>query len=193
MKTDYLATYISRIHRALDEMIVKTENQSPIPVADAWRELLALTGATCAAGGRLVFCGNGASAAMASHLALDWMKNGGVPAICFNDAASLTAFANDDGLDEMFAGPLRKLCSAKDLLVAISSSGNSPNVVRTVEAARDCGMKIITFTGRSPDNKVASLGTLNFHIPAQTYGMIECAHQILLHAWLDDSMNIIPE
>ena len=88
-------------------------------------------------GGQLYLVGNGASAAMASHIAADACKNGGLRAQAFNDAALLTATGNDLAFDQVFALPLDRLARAGDLLIAISSSGDSPNIVRALEAARD--------------------------------------------------------
>jgi len=80
-----------------------------------------------------------------------------------------------------------------DMLTAISSSGNSPNVVAAVEQARDMGLEIVTITGLKPDNKARAMGDLNFYIPASTYGLVEASHQTLLHGWLDLYMEAHPE
>jgi D-sedoheptulose 7-phosphate isomerase len=77
-----------------------------------------------------------------------------------------------------------------DLLATVSSSGNSPNVVNAIAAARKQGLKVITFSGMKPDNKSRRAGDLNFYVPASTYGIVECSHQVLLHAWLDCFMNV---
>ena len=157
---------------------------------EALEELCALTEAMKANGGRIFFCGNGASAAFASHMTLDWSKNGGVPAISLNDPVQLTALGNDLGYDQVFAAALRWHGKPEDLVVVISSSGSSPNVVKAIGAAREIGMKVLTFTGLKPDNASRQLGDLNYYVPAKTYGVVECAHQLLLHAWLDASLGL---
>ncbi len=134
--------------------------------------------------------GNGASAAFANHMALDWTKNGGVPTHSFSDSALLTAMGNDLGYEEVFCAPLSWYARSGDLLVTISSSGNSKNIIRTIETARGKGMGVVTFSGLKPDNSSRQLGDLNFYIPAKTYGVVECAHQVLLHIWLDRFMGI---
>lgn len=140
--------------------------------------------------GRLLFCGNGASAAFASHMSLDWSKNGGIAAICMNDGVQLTALGNDLGYDEVFSTPLRWHGRPNDVLVAISSSGNSPNVLKAIDVAREIEMKVVTFTGLKPDNACRRAGDVNVFVPAKTYGMVECAHQLLLHMWLDCAMGV---
>ena len=187
---DYYRRYMAVFGRLMDDTEATTAGGAPVSQEEALQGLCALTNEMKADGGRLFFCGNGASAAFASHMTLDWSKNGGVPAIALNDPAQLTALGNDLGYDEVFAAPVRWHGKAGDLLVVISSSGNSPNVVRAIEAARDIGMMVATFTGLKPDNESRKRGDLNFFVPAKTYGIVECAHQLLLHAWLDCSLGL---
>jgi D-sedoheptulose 7-phosphate isomerase len=154
---------------------------------DRWR---ALTQGVHAAGRGHFFIGNGASATMASHLALDCAKNAGLRALAFNDSASLTALGNDLGYDQTFAAPLRWHGQAGDLLIAITSSGRSPNILAAIPVARERGMHVITLTGLHADNPARRLGNVNFFVPGHTYGVVECLHQVLLHCWLDDYMGL---
>jgi D-sedoheptulose 7-phosphate isomerase len=142
------------------------------------------------AGRQQYLVGNGASAAFSNHMALDWTKNGGVPTQSFANAALLTAMGNDLGFDEAFSAPLGWYGKRGDLLVTISSSGNSANILNAIEMARSKEMPVVTLSGLKPDNKSRQLGDLNFYIPAKTYGIVECAHQVLLHLWLDKYMGI---
>lgn len=141
-------------------------------------------------GKKQCFTGNGASAAFANHMALDWSKNGRVPSHSFSDSATLTALGNDLSYEDAFATALGWYFGKGDLLVTISSSGNSPNIVKTIAKARELGMKVVTLSGLKPDNQSRRLGDLNLYIPAKTYGMVECAHQVLLHVWLDRFMGV---
>jgi D-sedoheptulose 7-phosphate isomerase len=143
-----------------------------------------------AARGTMHFAGNGASACMASHMALDWTKNAGVRALAYNDLAYLTAIGNDLGYDQSFAQPVSWFAEPGDLLVTISSSGNSPNVLKAIAAAREKRIPVVTFSGLKPDNASRRAGDLNLYVPGWTYGLIECAHQVLLHAWLDAFMEV---
>lgn len=186
---DYFALYQKSIHEALARTVATTASG----IIDSTAGLDAL----CAES-HLVrnndrsqfFAGNGASAAFGGHMALDWSKNGGVRSLALTDPPLLSATANDLGAEEMFAGPISWLGREGDLLVSISSSGNSPNVVRAIEAARERKMRVVTFSGLKPDNRSRALGDVNFYVPAKTYGIVECVHQIVLHAWLDRFMDV---
>ncbi len=98
-------------------------------------------------GAKVMFVGNGGSAAIASHMAIDFTRNGGVTAMAFNDAAALTCFGNDFGYEQVFARQVTLQARSGDLLVAISSSGASPNIIRAVEAARDADCLVLTLSG----------------------------------------------
>jgi len=156
-----------------------------IPQNDGFERLLSLTRQVQQRDRTIIFSGNGASAAMASHMALDFSKNGRVRAQAFNDAAGLTALANDLGYQHVFDQPIRWHGRPGDLLVVISSSGRSANVINAIDVARDLDIGVITFTGLSADNPARSAGDLNFYVDGSAYGMVECVHQVLLHAWLD--------
>lgn len=135
---------------------------------------------------RTVFLvGNGASASMASHFAADLSKNARVHTEVFTDLAQLTAIANDIGYDEVFSVPLRFHMKQGDMLVAISSSGRSPNVLRAVEAAHAMGGLAVTLSAMDADNPLRLRGDLNFHVAATDYGMAETAHAAVLHHWMD--------
>ncbi|ADU62984.1 MAG: SIS domain-containing protein [Pseudodesulfovibrio sp.] len=134
---------------------------------------------------RVYFVGNGASASMASHFSADLGKMAGVPTEVFTDCALITATGNDMGYDQTFAYPLGQRMVPGEILVAISSSGNSPNAVAAVRMAGRLSGRTVTFTAMSPDNAMRSLGDLNFYLPAQTYGMAECGHGIALHHLVD--------
>ena len=133
----------------------------------------------------MYFIGNGASAMMASHMAADASKNGGFRSLAFNDPAFITAISNDISYEESFAIPLKRFADHGDVLAAISSSGNSHNIIRAIETARELEIRIITLSGMKPDNRSRQLGDTNFYIPADTYGIVEVSHQVLLHCWLD--------
>lgn len=136
------------------------------------------------------FCGNGASAAFASHMALDWSKNAGVRSLAFNDSSLLTALGNDVSIEAIFARSLRMYASQRDLLISISSSGNSPNILKAIEEARAMNMSVVTMSGLSPDNQSRMMGDVNIYVSAKTYGIVESAHQVLLHAWLDRFLSL---
>lgn len=141
--------------------------------------------ATHAAGNKLMFVGNGGSAAIASHMAIDYSKNGGLRALAFNDGASLTCLSNDLGYDQVFAKQIALHGRAGDLLVAISSSGRSANILEAVAAARAQDCRVLTLSGFAPDNPLRSRGDVNLYVESGEYGFVELTHLALCHCVLD--------
>jgi D-sedoheptulose 7-phosphate isomerase len=136
-------------------------------------------------GGKLIFAGNGASAAIASHCALDFTNQARVRAVSFNDPSLITAFANDYGYEYWVAKAIGFYAEPQDIVVLISSSGKSPNMINAARYAKEKGMKIITFTGFSIDNPLKQLGDLNFWVDSKAYNIVECTHMIWLTAVID--------
>jgi D-sedoheptulose 7-phosphate isomerase len=144
---------------------------------------------TCQARGRVVFVvGNGGSAATASHFACDLSKGtrrDGPPTFhvvsLTDNVPLLTAWANDSGYDRVFSEQLTALARPGDLLVAISASGNSPNVVAAVDAARSCGMSVVSLSGRS-GGRLAHLVDVLVNVPSDTIEVVEDAHLIVAHS-----------
>jgi D-sedoheptulose 7-phosphate isomerase len=182
--------YLAAASAGLAELTVTGADGQPLSAADGFARWVQVTQQGHTGRQHLYLIGNGASAMMASHFAADACKNAGLSAMAFNDAALLTATGNDVAFEEIFALPLRRVARAGDLLIAISSSGNSPNILRAIEAARSMSMYIVTLTGMCADNRARALGDLNFHVPSPRYGWVECAHQLVLHYWLDQFLNL---
>jgi D-sedoheptulose 7-phosphate isomerase len=139
-------------------------------------------------GGKIIFAGNGGSAAIASHMATDWSKNGGMRAWAMNDGSMLTCLANDYGYEHVFAKQIEFHGRQGDLLVAISSSGRSPNILAAVRVARRLGCTVLTMSGFQPDNPLRSTGDMNLYLASQAYGYVEVGHLALCHAIVDYSM-----
>ena len=139
--------------------------------------------------GKVMFVGNGGSAGIAGHLAIDFAKNGGVRAVTFNDASSLTCLGNDLGYDQVFAKQVQMQGFSGDVLIAISSSGGSKNILNAAHAAADMNCDVITFSGFKPDNALRRLGAVNFYVDSGVYGFVETGHQAILHAILDTAMG----
>lgn len=134
---------------------------------------------------RIFFIGNGGSNSICSHMMEDYAKIAGFPTFSFSDAALITCFANDYGYERAIAEWLKIHFQPSDLLVAISSSGKSPNILNATEVAKERGGKIITLSGFSKQNPLHQKGDINFHIGIENYGVVECYHQIILHVILD--------
>jgi D-sedoheptulose 7-phosphate isomerase len=132
------------------------------------------------------FVGNGGSAAIASHMAADWMKNGNMKAMCFNDGAALTCLGNDLGYERTFSVPVHRFGTSGDVLFAISSSGQSQNIIEAASTARKLNMCVVTLTGFKASNPVRLIGSFNFYVPSNKYGVVEISHLAILHSLLDE-------
>lgn len=137
------------------------------------------------AGKQVFFIGNGGSAAIASHMTADFMKNGGMKTYSLYDNSVTTCMGNDYGYESIFSRPLEFLADEKDLLVAISSSGNSQNIVNAIEVARKRGCIVVTLSGFQKDNAIRRMGDYNLHVPACHYGMVESIHNMILQQIVD--------
>ncbi|MFM9058909.1 MAG: SIS domain-containing protein [Planctomycetaceae bacterium] len=129
--------------------------------------------------------GNGASASMASHFAADLAKNGRLHTQVFSDLSLITAISNDMGYEHVFAEPLRRRGKRGDLLVAISSSGRSPNILAAIDVADELEITVVTLTAKDAANPLRKRGDLKLYGPAATYGLAETAHAAALHWWMD--------
>jgi len=140
---------------------------------------------------KIYFFGNGASAAFANHMALDFSKNGKISARSLSDSALLTALSNDYSYEKAMLEYLKIEGATKyDLVITISSSGNSPNVINVLDYCKENNIKSLALSGLKQDNKSISLADYSIYVPMKTYGIVECIHQIFLHLILDESMDV---
>lgn len=138
---------------------------------------------------QLFFIGNGGSSAIASHMTADFMKNGGMNTYSLYDSAVTTCMGNDYGYEYIFSRPMEFLVRKGDLLVAISSSGNSSNIINAIETARLKGAAVITFTGFEPNNRAKQMGDVNVYVPCKKYGIVESIHNMMLQQVVDLIMD----
>jgi D-sedoheptulose 7-phosphate isomerase len=129
--------------------------------------------------------GNGGSAGLASHFSNDLMKALGIASQTLYDSNLLTCLSNDLGYENVFSYPLQKLLKPNDLLIAISSSGKSQNILNAAKVAQSCNAPMVTFSGFHSDNPLRRTGQLNFWIARSDYGLVEAAHFFLLHSIID--------
>ena len=137
---------------------------------------------------KVIIVGNGGSAAMASHVSVDFTKVAKIRTINFNEADLITCFANDYGYENWVSKALEAYGDSDDLLIAISSSGKSLNIINAVNTAKKMNIKTMTFSGFSETNPLRSLGDINFWVNSKGYNIIEMTHHIWLLA-LVDSIN----
>jgi D-sedoheptulose 7-phosphate isomerase len=134
-----------------------------------------------AAGGRMYLVGNGGSAGVAAHAVTDFLNVGKLRAMTLHEPSLITCMANDYGYEFAFARVLGTLASPGDLLVAISSSGQSANIRNAAAEMRKLGGGTVTLSGFKRDNPLRALGDLNVWLDSTDYGMVEIGHQFVLH------------
>lgn len=175
----------------LNDCFAKTEASGPnrrrISVEKAIGKAVRQIATSAGRGNKVAIIGNGGSAAIASHTAIDFLKNAQVPAIAFNDASFLTCLTNDLGYDAVFAKPISILSQRGDILIAISSSGRSSNILKAVKAAKGKKNFIITLSGFSRTNFLRKMGDINFYVPSFSYGFVEITHSVICH-WISDRL-----
>lgn len=183
--TEDITWYFSQLGSLFKDTQVTDAKGVPLELSQGIREAMDLIQGQGARGKKVVFIGNGGSSSIASHQAADFLKNGGIKAIAFTDPSLLTCVSNDLGYPRVFEVPIKMLAEEEDVLVAISSSGRSENILRGVEAARKKGCEVITMSGFTSDNPLRKTGRLNFYVPSDSYGYVEIAHLTLCHCILD--------
>lgn len=189
---EHLNAYFEKLAEVLCGTEVADQNSKVLPLEEGCDWVRRTAHETHDSGNKIIFIGNGGSAGIASHLAIDFSKNGRLRALAFNDAAALTCLGNDLGYENVSAAQLDFHARPGDFLVAISSSGRSPNILGAVRIARTRGCKVATFSGFAEDNELRKSGDINFYIRAREYGFVEVAHLALCHAMLDIDMGWRP-
>ena len=133
----------------------------------------------------LYICGNGGSAGIAQHMTADFLKNGGLRTYSMYGQPTVTCISNDLTYEYVFCKQIEMLGNEDDVLIAISSSGESENIVKAVDAMRKLGGKVITFTGFKAQNRIRRMGDFNVYIPVEHYGMVESIHNLILQQLVD--------
>jgi D-sedoheptulose 7-phosphate isomerase len=177
--------YFTALSDYLAQATVTSASGEPLDMAEAVNQAMALARRTHAAGNKLIFVGNGGSSAVASHMATDYSKNGDVRSMALNDSSMLTCLGNDLGYERVFAKQIELYARPDDLVIAISSSGRSANILNAVKAARSAKCAVMTLSGFTADNPLRRLGDINFYIASDRYGFVEIGHLTICHAILD--------
>ena len=135
---------------------------------------------------KIMIFGNGGSAAIASHFSVDLTKNARIRCTNYNESDLLTCFSNDFGYERWVEKAINFYGDKGDIVILISSSGKSQNMINGAKEARKKGIKkIITFTGNNKKNKLKKLGDINFWVDSKAYNHIENIHQVLLLSLVD--------
>ena len=140
---------------------------------------------------KVIICGNGGSSATAAHTSVDLTKNARIKAINFNEYDLITCFSNDFGYQNWLKKSLEYYADTEDLLILISCSGNSKNLVNARKKAISMGLKIATITGCKKSNNLNKpKNDVNIWINSKSYNQIEIIHHIILLMIVDDIINL---
>ena len=157
----------------------------PFSVQEAMESCVAWVRSARERGGVVHLMGNGGSASVVAHAQNDLVKGARVRALVHQDIPSLTAYANDQGYEQSYRGPIAVWVQPEDVVIAVSSAGLSPNIVHAATTAKTGGAKLITLSGFTPCNTLRQLGDVNFYLPSSDYGCVELTHAALLHYLTD--------
>ena len=140
-------------------------------------------------GKKIIIAGNGGSASIASHISVDLIKSAKIRCLNFNEPNLITCFSNDFGYENWIKEALNIYASTNDIIILISSSGKSMNMINAAKKSKEIGMKLITFTGFNIDNPLRKYGDLNFWVDSKNYNYVEMTH----HIWLVSIVDFIVE
>ena len=136
--------------------------------------------------GKIIIVGNGGSAAISSHFSVDLTKNAKIRSINFNESDLITCFSNDYGFENWISEALKFYADKNDLLILISSSGKSQNMLNAADTAKNMNLNyVVTFTGFEQENPLSKKGHLNFWVNSSAYNFIENIHQVWLLSVVD--------
>ena len=135
--------------------------------------------------GKTYIIGNGGSSSIASHVSVDFAKVANVPSNTFNNANLITCFANDYGHENWIKEAIKAYTQKNDILILISRSGNSKNIINAAKYCNENNIRLITLSGFDKSNPLAKLGDVNIHINSNNYNYIEMSHHIILLSIVD--------
>ena len=134
---------------------------------------------------KLIMAGNGASATIVSHAATDFTKQTKTRALSLSDISLVTAYSNDYGYENWVSEAINSYYTEGDIIVLISSSGTSKNIVNAAMKAKKLGLTVVTFSGFSENNPLKQIGDINFWLPSKAYNIIENTHSIWITTVVD--------
>jgi len=177
--------YFVTLDRAFSTVEVSTGAGEPIDQQAGLAGAARAIRQASAAGRTLFVVGNGGSAGIASQVTYAFTHFRAVPALCLNDPSALTGIGADHGYGQVFSRQLAAYGRPGDFLIAISSSGQSANILNAVAVARANGFGILTLSGFKPENPLRRTGDINLYVDNRDYGFVEVSHLALCHAVLN--------
>lgn len=181
MDNPSILDYFDNLSLLMSDIQVTDRSGNSIPLGTGAIHALDLIIDVQTSGRKIMLVGNGGSSAIASHAQNDLAESAGIRAMVFTESPVLTARSNDHGYGSVYERPVQMWGESGDLLYAISSSGQSENILRSMQAAHENKCQVITLTGFKADNPARLLGDLNFYVDSSVYGYVESAHTALTH------------
>jgi len=172
---------LNQFKGAVESTEISNEKNLKFSLEDGLTEVYKLLLSLKKKKGSLYVIGNGGSAAIASHAVIDFMNVANISAQTLHDSATLTCMANDYGYENAFSKILNITIKKEDLLIVISSSGQSKNMINALEVGKEIGATVVTLSGFDLKNPLRALGDINIWLNSKDYGMVEIGHQFILH------------
>ena len=183
-----ILNYLQAFSGILTDVKINDRQENQLSLEAAVNQAVEMIVSLAGTSRKVMLIGNGGSAALVSHTQNDLCASVGVRAMVFNEASLLTALTNDYGYATAFKRLVDLWADPADLLIAVSSSGKSENILQAVQAAAERGCQVITFSGFLPSNPLRTFGDLNFYVASDVYGLVETSHMALMHALTDLAM-----
>ncbi|MDP1574204.1 MAG: SIS domain-containing protein [Coxiellaceae bacterium] len=176
---------ITHFANILSDTEITTQPQAVLSLDHGLKSILKILIHCREKSGTVYVIGNGGSAAIASHMVIDLVNMVKMRAMAMLDPAVTTCISNDYGYEQIYAKQLSQFIRSEDILIAISSSGNSKNIINAVDIAKKTSAKVITLSGFSENNALRQVGDYNLWLNSKDYGQVEIGHAFLLHYLTD--------
>ncbi len=181
--------YLDKLKDLLNHITVTDGNAEQYEYNDGIDRIVGILKKCKTQKGCLYICGNGGSAGIAQHMTADFLKNGGIRTYNMYGQPTITCISNDLTYEYVFCKQLEMLAGRGDILIAISSSGESENIIKAIKEMRSVEGTVITFTGFRKENRIRQMGDYNIYIPAEHYGMAESVHNLVLQQLVDEIVD----
>ena len=180
-----LGEYLTTLNTICQNIVIRDQNSATVSLDIAGLQVRDMMLQVLNADQKLLLVGNGGSAAIINHLENDFIKAVGGKALSFTSLSLFSALSNDIGYEQTYPFQVARWAESGDLMVAISSSGRSKNIIESVKIAQTHRCQVVTLSGFGENNPLARLGDLNFYVKSMSYGYVELAHQCLTHYFTD--------
>jgi D-sedoheptulose 7-phosphate isomerase len=180
-----LKTHAEKLQTLITSAEFTNELGQPLSYPDGFGKNLELLKEARAQKACVFLVGNGGSAAIVSHIFNDFINVGKLRAFTIHEPSLVTCISNDYGYENVYSKPLETLAQKNDLLIAVSSSGKSQNIRNTADSMKEIGGKVITLSGFDNDNPLREMGSVNFWLNSNDYGLVEVGHMFFLHCLSD--------